>query len=284
MHLSLICVIGKFIYRLGSAKKYPFVDLIVNVALAALMVAANIHLMINWKELYISPFMEFTGLLIGLSAIFILLELTRRTVGLSLAVIVLIFLVYAYFGNYIPGFLGHRGYNLERIVVQVFAGTEGIYGIPLGVCATIVIVFLLPGSAHLDWYGCEPHGRPPVHFLFLRAFADYTSHLYDFIYGSGHRRIESYENRTGGSSIWDCSLHAAISFCLLPGAPFRRQPIQNFICFYHRRNWGFCSGDRRPGAFSACSELVQEAIACLRFDFNILAELCINYTGGSITD
>ena len=146
MHLSFIGVIGMFLYRLRSAKKYPWVDLSVNVVLAALIVAANIYLMMNWKELYISPFLDFTGLFIGLAAIIILLELTRRTVGLSLAIIVLIFLIYAYFGNHIPGFLGHRGYNLERIVVQVFAGTEGIYGIPLGVCATIVIVFLLFGA------------------------------------------------------------------------------------------------------------------------------------------
>jgi TRAP transporter 4TM/12TM fusion protein len=146
MHLSLICVIGMFLYRFRWAKRFPLVDLIVNVVLAGLIVAANIYLMVSWKELYISPFLDFTGLFMGLAAIFILLELTRRTVGLSLAVIVVIFLAYAYFGNYIPGFLGHRGYNLERIVVQVFAGTEGIYGIPLGVCATIVIVFLLFGS------------------------------------------------------------------------------------------------------------------------------------------
>jgi len=146
MHLSLICVIGLFLYRLKAAKKFPLVDLIVNIVLATLIVAANIYLMMNWKELYISPFMDFTGLFFGLTAILILLELTRRTVGFSLAVIVVIFLAYTYFGDYIPGFLGHRGYNLERIVVQVFAGTEGIYGIPLGVCATIVIVFLLFGS------------------------------------------------------------------------------------------------------------------------------------------
>ena len=68
MHLSFICVIGMFVYRLRSAKKYPLVDLIVNVALAALMVAANVYLMINWKELYISPFMDFTGLFMGLAA------------------------------------------------------------------------------------------------------------------------------------------------------------------------------------------------------------------------
>jgi len=146
VHLSFISVMTLFIFRLRSAKTRPLPDFITNLALAVLMVAANVYLVLNWEELYISPFMSGFGLFLGLAAIVILLELTRRTVGLSLSLIVVFFLIYAYFGNYVPGFLGHRGYNLERIVVQVFAGTEGIYGIPLGVCATVVIVFLLFGS------------------------------------------------------------------------------------------------------------------------------------------
>ncbi|MCF8033443.1 MAG: TRAP transporter fused permease subunit [Desulfarculaceae bacterium] len=146
MHLSFISVIAIFLYKTRSAEKFPLLDLSINTFLAVAIVAANIYLMMNWKELYISPFLDLTGIIMGSAAIFILLELTRRTVGIALAIIVLIFLLYAYFGQYVPGFLGHRGYNLERIIVQVFAGTEGIYGIPLGVCASIVIIFLLFGS------------------------------------------------------------------------------------------------------------------------------------------
>ena len=154
MHLTVICVMGLFIHRLKSAKDKPGLDLTVNLVLAVLFVAANVFLLLNWKELYVSPFMDTPGLLLGLAAIVILLEVTRRTVGLSLAIIVILFLIYTYFGNYIPGFLGHRGYDLERIVVQVFAGTEGIYGIPVAVCATIVIIFLIFG-AFLDKAGAS---------------------------------------------------------------------------------------------------------------------------------
>jgi hypothetical protein len=154
MHLTVICVMGLFIHRLKSAKDKPGLDLTINLVLAVLFVAANVFLFLNWKELYVSPFMDTPGLLLGLAAIVILLEVTRRTVGLSLAIIVILFLVYTYFGNYIPGFLGHRGYDLERIVVQVFAGTEGIYGIPLAVCSTIVIIFLIFG-AFLDKAGAS---------------------------------------------------------------------------------------------------------------------------------
>jgi len=145
-HLTMIFILGLFIYRLKLAQRHPWIDLIINVFLASLFTIANVYLILNWKELYISPFLTPTGLILGLAVIAIILELIRRTVGLSLAIIVLIFIGYTYFGNYIPGFLAHRGYNLERIVVQVFAGTEGIYGIPVGVCATIVIIFILFGS------------------------------------------------------------------------------------------------------------------------------------------
>jgi TRAP transporter 4TM/12TM fusion protein len=145
-HLTMVSILALFIYQLKLAQRHPWIDLIINVFLASLFTIANVYLILNWKELYISPFLTPTGLILGLAAIAIILELIRRTVGLSLAIIVLIFIAYTYFGNYIPGFLAHRGYNLERIVVQVFAGTEGIYGIPVGVCATIVIIFILFGS------------------------------------------------------------------------------------------------------------------------------------------
>ena len=154
MHLTVICVITFFVYRYKFAERKPWLDLGLNLIMAGFIVAANIYLLINWKELYISPFLGNGGIILGTAAILILLELTRRTVGSSLAVIVLLFLIYTYFGNHIPGFLGHRGYGVERIVVQVFAGTEGIYGIPIGVCATVVIIFLIFG-AFLDRAGAS---------------------------------------------------------------------------------------------------------------------------------
>ena len=154
LHLTFICVIGLFVFRLKSRDTRPALDLAMNICMAGLFVAANIYLVLNWKELYISPFMDAGGIFLGVAAMVILLELTRRTVGMSLAVIVILFLLYTYFGDSMPGFLGHRGYGVERIVVQVFAGTEGIYGIPLGVCATIVIIFLVFG-AFLDRAGAS---------------------------------------------------------------------------------------------------------------------------------
>jgi len=145
-HLTMVFILSFFLYQSRLEKRHPRIELSINAILCALFIAANVYLAIEWEELYISPFLSPVGLTLGIIAIAVILELTRRTVGLSLSVIVLVFILYAYFGNYIPGFLAHRGYGLERIVVQVFAGTEGIYGIPVGVCATIVIIFIIFGA------------------------------------------------------------------------------------------------------------------------------------------
>jgi TRAP transporter 4TM/12TM fusion protein len=145
-HLTMVFIIALFMHRYPFAKRFPKLDLSINMALAGLFVAANLYLAFNWQALYVSPFLTNMEIFLGMTAIVIILELTRRTVGIFLSIIVLIFGAYAYFGAYFPGFLAHRGYSLERIVVQVFAGTEGIYGIPIGVSATLVIVFVVFGA------------------------------------------------------------------------------------------------------------------------------------------
>lgn len=85
-------------------------------------------------------------LIVGLLAILLVLEATRRAVGLPITIIALMFLLYAYFGPYMPGFLAHRGLSLEQIVQSMFFTTEGILGTPLGVSATFIFLFLLFGS------------------------------------------------------------------------------------------------------------------------------------------
>ncbi|OGP62036.1 MAG: C4-dicarboxylate ABC transporter [Deltaproteobacteria bacterium RBG_13_49_15] len=74
------------------------------------------------------------------------LEAARRVVGLPIVCISSFFLIYAYFGAYFPGFMAHRGYSLQRIASHMYLTTEGILGIPLGVAATFIYLFILFGS------------------------------------------------------------------------------------------------------------------------------------------
>ncbi|PWW19170.1 TRAP transporter 4TM/12TM fusion protein [Cytobacillus oceanisediminis] len=83
---------------------------------------------------------------VGLLAVLLVLEATRRAVGLPITIIAIIFLAYAMYGPYMPAFLAHRGLDLERLVQTMFFTTEGILGTPLGVSATFIFLFLLFGS------------------------------------------------------------------------------------------------------------------------------------------
>ncbi|WP_373084726.1 TRAP transporter permease [Sneathiella sp.] len=83
--------------------------------------------------------------MLGVLAIIIVLESGRRTMGPVLPMIGIACLIYALMGPYFPGIFGHRGYNILRIVNHIYVGTEGIYGIAVGVTATYVYHFVLFG-------------------------------------------------------------------------------------------------------------------------------------------
>ncbi|MDR1946924.1 MAG: TRAP transporter permease [Desulfovibrio sp.] len=82
----------------------------------------------------------------ALAAVLLLLEATRRVVGLPIAVVATVFLAYALFGEHLPGMVGHGGFSLRRILSHMYLTTEGIFGVPLGVSASFVFLFILFGS------------------------------------------------------------------------------------------------------------------------------------------
>jgi TRAP transporter 4TM/12TM fusion protein len=91
-------------------------------------------------------------LVMGLILIGLILEAIRRTGGLVLCMIVLSFLIYAYAGQYLPAPWNHRGYDLDRIVGRMYMTLEGIFGVPIDVAATFIILFTIYG-AFLDKSG-----------------------------------------------------------------------------------------------------------------------------------
>ena len=87
-----------------------------------------------------------TQLIIGGLAIILVMEATRRVVGLPLVIVAAAFLTYAYFGPYMPGFLAHRGIDINQLVEAMFFTTEGILGTPLQVSSTFIFLFILFGA------------------------------------------------------------------------------------------------------------------------------------------
>lgn len=83
---------------------------------------------------------------LGIAAILLVLEAGRRVVGNVLPCMSILFLLYCYFGNYVPGMFQIRGYSLSRIIQHMYLTPEGIFGLALGVSATFVIVFIIFGA------------------------------------------------------------------------------------------------------------------------------------------
>jgi TRAP transporter 4TM/12TM fusion protein len=114
-------------------------------AILAVVVGAYWPLMIDELVMRVGRLTDL-DFYIGLAGILLVLEATRRTVGLPITVIAMIFLGYALYGPYMPGFIAHRGLDLNRLVQTMFYTTEGIFGTPLGVSSTFIFLFLLFGS------------------------------------------------------------------------------------------------------------------------------------------
>ncbi len=85
-------------------------------------------------------------IVIGVFLILFLLEAARRALGPALPVVAIVFMLYAFFGPYMPSVIAFKGVSLNRLVGQLTMSTEGIYGVPLDVSATIVFLFVLFGA------------------------------------------------------------------------------------------------------------------------------------------
>ena len=79
-------------------------------------------------------------------AVLLVLEATRRTIGAALPIVAGCFALYAVAGPWMPGTLHHRGLSLEILLDQTYFTTEGIFGIPLGVAGSYVILFIIFGA------------------------------------------------------------------------------------------------------------------------------------------
>ena len=85
-------------------------------------------------------------LVVGVIGVLLVIEATRRVVGIPMVVVVTAFIVYAFAGPHMPGVLSHRGLTPEQLVGHLYFTTEGIFGIPLGVSSTFIFLFILFGA------------------------------------------------------------------------------------------------------------------------------------------
>ncbi len=127
----------------GSHRHIPWRDWV----FAALASGFSLYLVVFFDGIFIQRPGQHTplDLMMGVIAIAMVLEAARRTMGIFLPLLAVATVLYGIFGPYLPGDLAHRGYSVPRVVAHLYKGTEGIYGIPVGVVATFVFHFVLFG-------------------------------------------------------------------------------------------------------------------------------------------
>ena len=146
LHLGFVMMLIFLIYPVSKKAKRDTLP-IFDIALSAL--AMGVCLYIALQHVQLANRINKNTLLdlwVGGILIVLLFECCRRVVGLPIMCVAAVFMLYAYFGRYMPGDLMHRGYSVKRIITQLVFTTEGIMGTPLGASSTFIFLFVLFGA------------------------------------------------------------------------------------------------------------------------------------------
>jgi len=145
VHVALLLALS-FLYYPVSKKfrgKITFFD----IALSILGLACIGYMLFDFEDfIYRAVTPERWDMVFGVLFILLILEATRRSSGWIMPVTCLVFLAYAYVGPWLPSPWTHRGYDIERIVGHMYMTLEGIFGVPIDVSSTIIIMFCIFGA------------------------------------------------------------------------------------------------------------------------------------------
>ncbi|WP_275285823.1 TRAP transporter permease [Halomonas elongata] len=157
IHLALIMMLAFLMFPVFGAKRpRGVVGGLIDLAFFAGAVITGGYLVLYLDEIINrAGFWTQTDIMVGCITTITVLEASRRAVGLGMTVIGMIAILYAFagsrgelpwLGEWLPGILEHRGYSLDRLVGQLYLGQEGIFGLPMGVAATYIFIFVLFGA------------------------------------------------------------------------------------------------------------------------------------------
>jgi TRAP transporter 4TM/12TM fusion protein len=147
IHLALMMVVMFFCK--GGLKR-SVLRWVIDILCTLLVIAISVYYIRTWLD----RTSNMTGFVIakdieivmGIIMILLVLEITRRATGYTLVIVTAFFIAYALFGSGLPGFLGHKGYSLNRIITYLFLVPEGIYGMPIKISANYIVLFVTFGA------------------------------------------------------------------------------------------------------------------------------------------
>jgi len=152
IHLGFALTLTFLIFPVARGKKISIYDVLISLvaAFCCLYIYIFYDDLVNRggillvKEIF--GFKVPVEIIIGTIGILILLEATRRAIGLPLVIIAICFLLFSYFGQYAPDIISHGGLSLKRLVGFQWFDQEAIFGIPIGVSVDFIFLFVLFGA------------------------------------------------------------------------------------------------------------------------------------------
>ncbi|MDX5445365.1 MAG: TRAP transporter permease [Zoogloeaceae bacterium] len=146
IHLAFACFLAFAAYpamKRSPRDRVPLTDWVL--ALAAAFCAG--YLFLFYSELSKRPGLPTTlDLVAAVTGLALLLEAARRALGLPMVILAVVFMVYIFFGPYMPDMIAHRGASLNKGMSHLWLGTEGVFGVAVGVSAGFIFLFVLFGA------------------------------------------------------------------------------------------------------------------------------------------
>ncbi len=148
IHLMFTMVLIFLLYPFRK-EKGAYISRLGDFVFLGISLGAILYIFLNYEYFitrypYVHPLSP-ADMAVGILFVLALLEAARRSIGSAMPITAICFLIYAYIGPSLPGLMRHAGFNTEAIIDQLYMTTEGIFGIPLGVSATYVILFVIFG-------------------------------------------------------------------------------------------------------------------------------------------
>jgi len=153
VHIAFMMTIAFLTFPAAKKRAGSWFDYASRLLMAALIIAGSLYFLFRWEGIANSGGLTSSfDAIVGLLMIIAVVEATRRSVGIALSIISVVFLAYPFVGPYLPGVLHTRAISLQRVFSFLFTTSEGIYGIPIGVSATYIVLFCIYG-AFLNEFG-----------------------------------------------------------------------------------------------------------------------------------
>lgn len=155
IHLAFALTIVLWAYPLRRSTPRRSVPLYDLVCIGVVVVAAA-YVVRNGLPIMDFSYVESSlDLILGIPLLLLVLEASRRSLGWIFPVLVFLSILYALFGQFIPGQFGHGGFSWEVIVRNLYVSPQGFWGVMLQISATILAIFLIFGAVLLKTGGGE---------------------------------------------------------------------------------------------------------------------------------